>query len=140
MPSEWVDEKGITRPAPPLRRPSQTTAQDDSSSSPQPGPPLQLHRGGCVRTVVLVAHGAAISALVGSVLMDTGLAGLGAGVSRTRVWNCSITEVVVDVSSNGGLPEMMAKDGRRRADLEALALASKSGERRRFVIERWAGA
>lgn len=34
-----------------------------------------------------------------NVLLDTGLAKLGAGMSRTRVWNCSITELQLDLSA-----------------------------------------
>ncbi|PWN37277.1 phosphoglycerate mutase-like protein, partial [Meira miltonrushii] len=60
------------------------------------GPPPHLNRAGCSRTIAVVAHGAAISAMVGNVLLDTGIAAMSAGVQRTRIWNCSVTEVIVN--------------------------------------------
>lgn len=100
-------------------------------------PMTQLNTSDCVRTIVIVAHGAAISALIGAVLLDSGLAVLGVGVSRTRIWNCSITEIFFNLGQRRDLPLLETKDGQRRVDL--VSLVDQSSEAKRFVIERWAG-
>lgn len=118
--SEWVDEpdtNATTYPAGELEK-LQTS-----------GPPPQLNRAGCSRTIAVVAHGAAISAMVGNVLLDTGIAAMSAGVQRTRIWNCSVTEVIVN--DIDGLP--LLPNGK----LDMSSLADREGKKA-FVVERWA--
>jgi broad specificity phosphatase PhoE len=118
--SEWVDEPDSN---------ATTYPAEDSARMQTSGPPPHLNRAGCSRTIALVAHGAAISAMVGNVLLDTGIAAMSAGVQRTRIWNCSVTEVIVnDVN---GLP--LLSNGK----LDMKALANREGKKA-FVVERWA--
>jgi broad specificity phosphatase PhoE len=116
--SEWVDVPATRKAT--LSRP----LKEASSTAPSSAPASEDE----TRTVLIVAHGAAISALVGSLLLDMGLASIAAEVERTRIWNCSITEVTVDTSR---LPVTKGK-----VDLKTL-MYDKS--RKDFVIERWAG-
>lgn len=88
----------------------------------------QLNSAGSSRTILIVAHGAAISALVGTLLLEMGLATTVAGIQRTRIWNCSITEVSVDVS------HLPIRD--EKVDVQQLI---EEASRKAFVIERWAG-
>lgn len=120
--SEWVDESQTRLAA------SEGVILSDGTAS---SPPPNLNKAGCSRTIVIVAHGAAISAMVGAVLLDTGLACMSAGVQRTRVWNCSITEVIVEDT------DMLPRT--KRAALNMEEVAGRPGKKA-FVIERWAGA
>ncbi|UZJ51395.1 hypothetical protein CBS101457_000715 [Exobasidium rhododendri] len=88
---------------------------------------LLIGKNSFERTILLVAHGAAISALVGSFLQDMGLATLAKGLVRTRIWNCSITEVIVDMA------QLPTRDS--RVDLEPLI---RDQSDKGFIIERWA--
>lgn len=120
--SEWVDEPNID---------ATTYLAEDSGIAQNTidGPPPQLNRSGCSRTIAIVAHGAAISAMVGNVLLDTGIAAMSAGVQRTRIWNCSVTEVIVnDIDS---LP--LLSNGK----LDMQSLAKREGKKA-LVVERWA--
>ncbi|CEH12763.1 Phosphoglycerate mutase [Ceraceosorus bombacis] len=47
------------------------------------------------RTVLIVGHGASISAMLGDVLLSGNYAYLAPAISRTRIWNCSICEAIV---------------------------------------------
>lgn len=119
--SEWVDET-ITRQA--------SVSQDfnginNSSSNVNS---TKLDSAGSSRTILIVAHGAAISALVGDLLMDMGLAKIAAKIQRSRIWNCSITQVSVDTS------QLPIKNG--KVDIQRLV---EEASRTAFVIERWAG-
>lgn len=65
-------------------------------SSPGSGPqngsevPLRGGNGEFSKTIVIVGHGAALSALLGVISEYSTLA---AGVKTSRLWNCSITEI-----------------------------------------------
>lgn len=119
--SDWVDEPDIN---------ATTYLAESSGISQTSGPPPQLNRAGCSRTIAIVAHGAAISAMVGNVLLDTGIAAMSAGVQRTRIWNCSVTEVIVNDVDN--LP-LLSSNGK----LDMSTLAEREGKKA-FVVERWA--
>lgn len=117
---EWVDEQ-TTRPA--------TLGVYANGANGETNGAAALHQTGGSRTVLLVSHGAAISALVGTFLMDTALATVAAGIQRTRIWNCSITEITVDVA------QLPIADG--KVDLTKL---DRDRSPKAFIVERWAGA
>jgi hypothetical protein len=109
--------------------------KDTKDAGALPGSPHKFHKAKCERTVVLVAHGAAISALLGAVLLENNLACMSAGVQRTRIWNCSISEVTVQDTED--LP--LFADSNRASRLLDLERLSQREGRKAFVIERWAG-
>lgn len=117
--SEWKDELA-TRPA--------ALSEEARSKGVSATSQATLVTDGCDRTILIVAHGAAISALVGSIMLDMGLASVAAHVERSRIWNCSITTVTVDRA------DLPLKKG--SVDLKPL-LRDASGVP--FLIERWAG-
>lgn len=116
--SDWIDEVA-TRPA------SVEGAMASNATTSQQDLPVDSEHG---RTIVVVAHGAAISALVGSLLLDSNLASMPVGIQRSRIWNCSITEVTVDIS------QLPLKSN--RVHLQTL---TQSESRSILTIERWAG-
>jgi broad specificity phosphatase PhoE len=115
--SDWKDEP-ITRPA--SFSPMVNGRLESDASTPE------IHDNIVVRTIVLVSHGAAISALLG-LIVDIGLATMSADVTRTRIWNCSITTVLVDTN------QLAIEKGRL-----ALHSDAKDGSRTPFIIEQWA--
>ncbi|CAD6919676.1 unnamed protein product [Tilletia controversa] len=68
-------------------------AAETVASNGQPASAPQA--GEVVRTILLVGHGSALATLAGSVLIDGGYVDLAPGAERTRIWNCSITEIHV---------------------------------------------
>jgi broad specificity phosphatase PhoE len=102
--------------------------QHESAEMQTSGDFVTLDEGGADRTILIVAHGAAISALVGTFLQDMGIASLADGIVRTRIWNCSITEVIVEMA------ELPIRNN--RVDFQPLIEVQS---RKAFIIERWAG-
>lgn len=56
------------------------------------------------QTVIVVSHGGAISALMNYVMMLGGTDVLAPGVAKSRMWNCSVTEVLVPVAQASSAP------------------------------------
>jgi hypothetical protein len=117
--SEWKDE---------LATRSATLSKEATSKVISAPSQTKLKTDGCDRTILIVAHGAAISALVGSIMLDMGLASIAAQVQRSRIWNCSITTVTVDME------DLPLRKG--SVDLKPLIKDASGGP---FVIEQWAG-
>lgn len=53
------------------------------------------------RLVVLVSHGAALNGLLNHVVLAEGYATTADGVEPSRLWNCSVSEVVMPVARDG---------------------------------------
>lgn len=112
---EWKDSS-FTREAYPD---PMSNSKTPSSKVPKPTSHTQ--------TILLVSHGAAIHTLL-SLLLAPGIATIDPTIKTSGIWNCSVSELVVDVE---GLP----LDAEGSVDLEILA---REPERKCMRIVRWA--
>ncbi|EPQ26857.1 uncharacterized protein PFL1_05492 [Pseudozyma flocculosa PF-1] len=111
--SFWNDL--VTVPLDPHAQPGNPNADDDNDGDEQ--------------TVLLVSHGAAISALLGEVLVSGQYVELAQGVQPSRLWNCSITEILVPT-----IPDRRSASSSSDQEPAKIASAGDPARRKQWTI------
>ncbi|PWY99032.1 phosphoglycerate mutase-like protein [Testicularia cyperi] len=93
-----------------------TRAAPESHSKGVHKEPSDASEDGDIETVVLVSHGAAISALINQVLLPGRYCIVPPTVLPSRIWNCSITEIITPVIVTSESTRAIAGDMARKRD------------------------